>query len=373
MLRISTVLFAAFTFSSCNTDKDDNIDIPSTYTFTRDANSTVSFSGQTERLNMLALMSTYLKTSNTVGATALDAVLLNDMFANENDPFSGQAFAKNLKSKCFASDTLIFQQLFESVATASIATGTASDGTAGVLITGSSDPTVGYRVNANGVEPTQVILKGLMGSVFFYQAMEVYLTEDRMGQVGNSDLVDGKNYTDMEHYFDEAFGYFGIPTDFPSVISVDDARFWGKYCNKRNDGLYPNINAEMSEAFRTARAAISCKDYALRDQAIQTIMDKWAIIIAASAVNYLNEGLSTSGTAEYKRHHVLSEAIGFMLALKYHFNGGNAKYPPHYAYGNVESGLNTLNSTTNLYTISDVDIQHVIDEVRGAFPDGVIK
>lgn len=374
MLAFATLL-ASLTvfFSSCNTDKDDDLDIPSTYEFTRDGNTTVSHAGQTQRLDMMELLSTYMKTSNTVGSAALDANQLKNMFRNEGDPFNGQTYTKNLKSKCFSGDTTMFLDFMDALATSSAATGTASNGTAGVLTTGSSDPNVGYRVDTNGVELTQVIEKGLMGGVFFYQAMEVYLSSERMGTVGNSDVVAGENYTNMEHYFDEAFGYFGVPTDFPSVATLDDARFWGKYCNKRNDGLYPGINDEMSLAFRTARAAIVSKDYDARDAAIQTIQQKWSIIIAASAVDYLNQAHSSAGIDEYKRHHVMSEAVGFMLALKYHFNGGNSVYPPHYSNTHIGHALMEINQSTNLYTITDTEIESAIHHIKMAFPSGEIK
>lgn len=370
---VTLAVFVALSVTSCNQNEEAvELEVPSTYEFTRDGSSTVNYSGQTERLDMMAQITTYLKTSNTVGATALDANTLKDMFRNENAPFS-QTYGKNLASKCFATDTTFFLQLLEDAATASLATGTASNGTAGVLVQGSSDPTVGYRVDENGIELTQVIEKGLMGAVFYYQAMEVYLSGERMSTVGNSDLAEGENYTNMEHYFDEAFGYFGAPVDFPSTATLEDARFWAKYCNTRNEKLYSGINNEITTAFRTARAAISAKEYEARDEAIQTIMQKWSIVIAASAVDYLNQALSTSGTAEYKRHHVMSEAIGFMLALKYHFNGGNSKYPPHYTYSHVENALTSVGMNSNLYTVSDTEIQAAIDHIKMAFPSGEIK
>ncbi len=202
---VGVIFLSSMLVSSCNTDKDDDFDIPSTYSFTRDGNSTVNYSGQTQRLDMLALMTTYMKSSNTVGALALDAEVLKNMFRNHGSPFSGQSFAKDLKSKCFAADTTMFLGLMDDLAAASAASGTAAIGTAGVLVTGSTDPTLGYRVNANGVELTQVISKGLMGGVFFYQAMESYLTEERMVSTGNAVLASGEQYTDTEHYFDEAF------------------------------------------------------------------------------------------------------------------------------------------------------------------------
>ena len=355
-------------FTSCNTDEDDNLDIPPTYSFNRDGSSTVNYSGQTERLNMLSLLSTYMKTSNTVG-TMVDAQVMKDMFANENNPFTGATFEKNLKSKCFQSDVATYETYMDRLATSSNAAGTASEGVAGVLVDGSPDPTVGYRVDENGVEMIQVIEKGLIGAVFFYQAMEVYLSEDRMGSVGNSDLVEEKNYTAMEHYFDEAFGYFGVPTDFPT--NTADAQWWGIYCNRRNNGLYPGLNDEIAKAFRTARAAIVAKDYEARDEAIQTVQEKWAITCAATAVDYILQALNPN-LEVYKKHHALSEGIGFMNSLKYH-SGENSKFSPSYDFAHVQSALAIINDGTNLYQLTDEDLNDAIGHIQMAFPSGVIK
>ena len=370
---IALIACCSSTFTSCNTDKDDNLDVPSAYSFNRDGSSTVDYSGQTQRLDMMAQLSTYMKTSNTVGASALDAQVLKNMFGNENDPFAGQTYTKDLKSKCFQSDVVMFEEYMDALAMSSQATGAASNGSAGVLVEGSSDPTIGFRVDENGVEIIQVIEKGLMGGVFFYQAMEVYLSSDRMGIIGNSNLTEGENYTNMEHYFDEAFGYFGIPEDYPSAATLDDARFWGRYCNSREEGLYPGIRNEIATAFRTARAAIVAKDYDARDAAIQTIQQKWAIVSAASAVDYLNQAHSSAEAEEYQRHHVLSEAIGFMLALKYHFAGGNSKFPPHYSYTHVGHAMTEIGPSTNLYNVTDTQIESAINHLKMAFPSGEIK
>jgi hypothetical protein len=314
-----------------------------------------------------------MKSSNSVGATAIDAQILKDMFSNTNSPFAGQTFTKDLRSKCFQNDTAMFESYMDALAASSQAPGTASEGTAGVLVEGSLDPLTGYRVDENGVELTQVIEKGLMGAVFFYQAMEVYLSGDRMGTVGNENLEQGENYTAMEHYFDEAFGYFGVPTDFPNAATIDDTRFWGKYCNSRNSDLYAGINDELSNAFRTARAAITAKEYEQRDEAIQTIQQRWAVVIAASAVDYLRKGLSTSGEPNYKRHHALSEAIGFLMSLDYHFDGGNSKYPPYYSHTHLGHAQMILNANTNLYDLTDSQINEVIGHIQMAFPTGDIK
>jgi hypothetical protein len=101
------------------------------------------------------------------------------MFRNEGDPFTGQSYSKNLISKCFAGDTTMFLDFMDQLAIASAEGGEATNGAAGVLVTGSTDPTVGYRVNENGVELTQVIEKGLMGGVFFFRQWRfTFLTKE---------------------------------------------------------------------------------------------------------------------------------------------------------------------------------------------------
>jgi hypothetical protein len=374
-LLFTAALASALFISGCEeeTDPIDTLEVPSTYAFTRDGISTVDHAGQTERLDQLAIMTTLMKTGNTLGNAAINGQLLKDMFANTGNPYTGVTFTKDLRSKCFSNDVDTFEVWMDQLAAASSAQVVASNGVAGVLVEGNTDPTTGYLVDANGVELTQVIEKGLMGAVFYFQAMEIYLSEERMAELGNDDFVEGENYTAMEHYFDEAFGYFGAPIDFPSATSIDQARYWAKYAQARNNGLYPGISEEMATAFRTGRAAITAKDYEARDEAIQTIQEKWAIVAAGTAVDYLTKGLSTSGSAVYSRHHALSEAAAFTLCLKYHFVDGNSKYPPLQSFASVQQALDLVGPSTNFYTLTDADINAAIVKIKEAFPAGVIK
>jgi len=368
----------AISFTACDTD-DDPIDptytVPDTYSFERDGASTVTYSGQTERLDQLTLMGTYMKSANTIGAAALDAQTLRNMFANRNSPYSGLTFSKDLQSKCFAPDTVFFQEMMDQLADISQFTSQqAAQGTPGVLTTGNSSSTAGYLVNANGLEPTQVIEKGLMGAVFLYQAMEVYLSNDRMGATGNDEFDGANNYTLMEHYFDEAFGYLGAPIDFPSDLTSDDARFWAKYAYARHTGTdYSGIATDLMLGFRKGRAAITAKEYADRDDAIQSIVTEWETVAGGTIVDYLQKSLSSTSVPLYKRNHQLSEAIGFMIGLKYHSNGGNGKYQPIYVYSKIEDALDIIGTTTDLYALTDTDINNAIAMIRAAYPAGTIK
>lgn len=286
--------------------------IPSSYDFTRNGNSTVSYSGQTDRLNQLAEMTTYAKTgiSSVVSATNLF-----DMYANTGDNGNGNfsfSSTKQLEDKTFATDVDLFKSYMDSIALAStFNANSASHGTHGTLTSGTST----YLFSANGFEYVQLMEKGLMGAVFMNQALNVYFSSDKM-DVDNANQVDpdnGKYYTTMEHHWDEAFGYFGVPVTFPTDLGED--RFWGKYCNARDADL--SCNTTMMNNFLKGRAAITGSVYTDRDAAIQAIRTEWERISAAQAIHYLEGAKANFGLDQAKYLHELSEAYAFIMNLKY--------------------------------------------------------
>jgi hypothetical protein len=330
---IHILLFGSLIISSCkkegctdstalnyNADakKDDGsctyfqLNVPATYAFTDGTNNTVSYGGQTERLNQLTEMATYMKTGTT---TQLSYLSLTDMFANTGSNGGGNfsfTSTKKLQDKCLAADTALFIDYMDSLAVASIDfASTAADGQAGTLTSGTST----YLFAANGIEYAQLIEKGLMGAVFLYQATNIYFGSDKMS-ADNTTAVNagaGEYYTAMEHHWDEAFGYFGVPVDFPTNIT--GIRFWGKYCNSRDAQL--GCNAVMMNAFKRGRAAISQDELTIRDEEILKLRKMWEKISAAQAVAYLEGAKTNFGVDNAKFLHELSEAYAFILCLKY--------------------------------------------------------
>ena len=212
-----------FVIASVGCDKDDDdtptYDIPQTYSFAN-----VSYSGQTQRLSMLNELKSYMKTANTMG-TALDADRMKAMYANDaaNAGFSGTYDdSKQLKSKTFESVRADFEALMDEMAAASQSTIAGSEGLSGVIESANGEKR--YLVGGDGVEHAQLIEKGLMGACFYYQATAVYFGDDRMN-VDNETVVEGEG-TEMEHHWDEAFGYLGVPIDFPT--NTDGLFFWGQ-------------------------------------------------------------------------------------------------------------------------------------------------
>ena len=314
--------------SACDsTDLDleeDLVDPPETYTFTRDGASTVSYSGQTDRLNMLAEMKDYLKQGD--GGEVLSEEALLAMFENAGGDGGGNfSFSsdRQLRDKAFALDVdgRLFEDLFAAAAEASVAGNVgvvASEGTAGLLTRENSGNTI--LVDASGREFTQFIEKGLMGSVFYNQIFNTYLTDDRIGAgVENEALAEGENYTPMEHHWDEAYGYWGAPDDFTSPwpeAREDEARFWAHYSDVADGEL--GTNETIMDAYIAGRTAIVNGDMAAKNAQRDVLYEYHELVAAASAVHYINltlQYLDEGKTGE--AFHTLSEAWAFTNALRY--------------------------------------------------------
>jgi len=316
--------------------KDDKLvyEVPTTYDFEN-----VSYQGQLDRLGMLSEMKTYLNTL-TSGAS-LDINRLNAMYANSDGAdWTATYGSKQMRNKTEEVQQLIFDQLLVNAANDSGTTEAASDGTAGNLVSLDGEKT--YFVNANGVEYVQIIEKGLMGAMIMHQQTTVYLGADRM-DVDNTTVERGEG-TAMEHHWDESFGYYGVPVDFPT--NTDGVKFWGDYCNDR-DGLL-GTNTTVMGAYLEGRAAISNDDLDTRDDQISIIQSVMDEVAAASAVHYINSTISNYNDPA-RRMHALSEAVAFIYATK--FNPASLT-----SSADLNSILSNLGNSANLLELDFWDI-----------------
>ncbi len=301
----------AILMTSCSKDDDDNgYKIPSTYNFEN-----ASYSGQIQRLDMLDEITSYMKT--VVNGDIVDANQLKTMYANDNFIWTNTELngsTKQLKNKTFPGESSNIEGWMEVLALASASPNVGSNGTPGIVTSG--DGAKKYLFDANGMEPVQMIEKGLMGSCFYYNGITEYLSPTKM-DVENDEFAEGKTYTDMQHHWDESFGYLAAPTDISddNIADYDDLRFWGKYMKKAHDGGLNTVDNIMS-AYISGRAAIDNKDYNQRDKEIANIQKEWEIIIATTAIHYLNGAISDFAD-DAKRNHQLSESYAFISGLKY--------------------------------------------------------
>jgi hypothetical protein len=364
--------------ASCTNDNDKNTPttiettpvfnytVPTTYTFDRNAVTTVDYSGQTTRLTMLDEMGNYIKTAATNGSVADNTVLL-EMYNNTNNRFTTLGLndsGKQLKDKTAASKDYFslfngqgstteqvsvrnfFENQFIDAKTASQAA-TASAGVAGAYLDGTSK----RLFAANGLEPQQVFLKGMMGACIMDQVANNYLSVNKLDEGSNKAdntnkvLIAGKSYTTMEHNWDEAYGYiYGADN---TTLTPNVFKYWSSYINQVNaDADFNTLKADIDLAFRTGRAAIVANDYAVRDAQIAIIKAKLALVPAVRAVYYLQEGkakLVTDNGA--KAFHALSEGYGFIMSLRYTNKPGTNN--PYFTKTEIDGILNSMTSGIN--------------------------
>ncbi|WP_290804201.1 DUF4856 domain-containing protein [Flavobacterium sp.] len=365
-----TIIFSKIVLSflcigllSCSSDDNgsttDSVTVPETYEFNRNNQTTVDFSGQSNRILMLTEMGNYIKNQGVAG-NQVDVTVLSNMYANENNPFSTTEMntsGKELKDKTAASkDYFVYfggggstleqaevRTFFESQFTDANAASQGNNASANVA--GKYQDGTSIRLfAANGLEPQQVLLKGLMGACFMDQIVNNYLSttvlDEANNKINNSNKVleSGKNYTKMEHLWDEAYGY---------IYGAGGGKFWDSYINQVNaDADFNTVKAEIELAFRKGRAAIVANNYTVRDEQIAIIKAKLALVPAVRAVFYLKEGkakLITDNGA--KAFHALSEAYGFIMALRYTNNPSTNA--PYFSKAEVDSILSDLTAGTN--------------------------
>jgi hypothetical protein len=309
--------------------------IPSTYNFAN-----VNYGGQTTRLDMMGELATYMKTANTKG-TVISATVMKNMFNNTNSPFTAGVLntsGKKLQDKVYSAERINIEAYMDSLALISNVITNGSNGVAGVVVS-SADASKKYLCSANGVEYAQFIDKGMFGSLIYFQAMS-YL--ENLAVKDNSIVVSGEG-TVMEHNADEAFGYFGVPVDFPTNVS--GLRSWGNYCNRRDIVL--STNKTIMDAFLLLRAAISNKDYTKRDEAVKTIKDTWEKVIAATFINYMNTAKNNI-TDDAIRNHNLSEGVAFLKSLSF-------RSDKKISNAQLTQAIDFLGN--NFYTIKSTDIE----------------
>jgi hypothetical protein len=137
-------------------------------------------------------------------------------------------------------------------------------------------------------------------------------------------VVDGKPYTNMEHKWDEAFGYLFGGSQSPATPLADLGAadgFLNKYLGRVEDDTdYAGIAAAIELAFRTGRAAIVAGDYEERDRQATIIKENLTKVLAVRAVYYLKQGEAalTAAPANFGgAFHDLSEGYGFVYSLRF--------------------------------------------------------
>ena len=379
LFNINTILLLfAFIFVSCDTDNQEDeliVVAPANYEFVRDGASTVSFSGQTARLNMADEIYNALNTNTFTKAQLLEMFNNGTGFSTDALNNAGKVVGSKTASGCnhgaLAVTKARYTDMLEDFADNVIPawTATASDGSAGLL----TDSKRTINVNAKGWEVDQTFIKGIIGGMCVDQIVNNYLdpcqldSGTRRDDNTNGILSSGKNYTDMEHKWDEGFGYlYGQEEDATradlGTSPLGNGTTLMKYFKKINDSNMPGIGEIVFDAFKLGRAAIVAGDYELRDAQAKIIMIHLSKVVGYKAVDYL-EGYMDKMAAGNNADaiHALSEGYGFILSLMFTNDGtGN----PYFSESEVNSMLLKMD---NMWTVSNSDLTEMVSSIKSRF------
>ena len=351
------------------------INIPTTYTFNRDGNTSVSYSGQSARLEMAKELSSALNNAEKTKA-ALDSMFnLGLGFDNAALGESGKKIGNKTASSSKASSTVkpMFDALIDDVTTNVFpAVTTITDASAGVagIYTDPGDGGRTVKINAKGHEINQLFTKGLMGALVCDQIIWGYLTPGKLDggtNIADNDagtVAEGKNYTTMEHYWDEGYGYlYGLePDDLTSAIEGPDVLV-SKYLNKVDGSSLPGIAQELYDAFKHGRAAIVAGDYTVRDEQAEIIKTKLSHIIGRKAADYLNSGAGKITDGKWAdAHHALSEGWGFILSLQFTKNPATGE--PFYTNAEVTDMLSQID---DFWTVTPAALESMASSIETKF------
>ena len=394
MKKIFTLLLLSVTFISCSSDDDNtdnnnnqSVDAPANYQFTRNGNNTVSYSGQTQRIAMAEELISALKdpTRDQESLNTMFAHVEGDQDFSDPDMLELNASSKNVRSKTAAStdyfssnstDANAIKANFDSWISSQVNDvfpnwgNTASPGNAGLAqeLGGS----IRY-VNEKGLEYNQAFAKSLNGAFLADQICNNYLSAavlDAGDNVTNNDndvLVDGKDYTTMEHKWDEAFGYlYGAEEDETAPVLEADS-FLSKYLYKvEADSDFTGIADDIYDAFKLGRAAIVAKNYTVRDEQVEILREKISMIIGIRAVYYLQGGKSEIANGDLpSAFHDLSEGFGFIYSLQ--FTRNPMTDAPYVSKSMVDGYINTLMEDNGFWDVTPETLDQMSEDIAAEF------
>ncbi|HYC83819.1 MAG TPA: DUF4856 domain-containing protein [Chryseosolibacter sp.] len=332
-------LFAAVLgLFSCDDDEKQNLrpgidysvltaETPYTQLFV-DANgaTTVDLTEGNHRFRMFQALN-YQSTNSVKTGVEIEAATLKNMFKNEGNPFTDISTATvtvvgaelngstvQLRDVVASSRPTAeaeavrakIEAYFDAIDVASASLGqTASQGAAGKL----GD----YLVDARGIEIAQVIQKSLIGALQVDYICNVLLDEGLTAD--NYSTVGDKNYTQLEHNWDVAFGLLTINQVYAQGATADTKNALefglGSYVWEYNRANYTKIHP----AFLKGRAAIVNNDRGELQTQADLLRTEFEKTLANAALAYLDKW--KTGATEAARAHAIAEGLGFIYSLRF--------------------------------------------------------
>ena len=393
-------------YTGCEDNDDDNtvteIEVPVTFTFQSrfDDLSSVSYSGQVVR----NLLINDIKTQMGTDAGSKNPATLLSMMANDDASRAilSASGKSTVQTKYHDISTSHLNDRLDAVSSIPIP---GYDTDAKTLVVGMlNEAAASGKTRATGIRLDQMVQKTMWGAISYWQATSKYMT--KIPNDDNSVAVSGKNYTEMEHHWDESFGYFGAALDYNTAYD-DGTRKSGPSVDSNSDGKLDfkkevNMGWAVTAAKRDLCSSCGNYDYTktifdaylkgrtlivnqapLAEIIVQRdiIMETWEKVVAAVTQHYINDVAAdiaaiiavgdatvtpvSDATADYENH--WGEMRGYAHGLLYN---SLSKVPS----ANVTRAL-ALMGTAPVYPSNGNfdDMQAYHDVLKGAEMKAIFK
>jgi hypothetical protein len=389
---LSFIALSTMLLTSCSSDDDtvmegqqeQQVVAPANYTFVRAGNSSVSYGGQSKRIAMAEELISAMK-DNTKTEVQLDGMFAHIEGANDFSDPDLNASDKSVRSKTAASqdyfsanstDATAIKEEFDGWIASQVNDvfpnwdNTATPGVAGQLQEGGGGST--RYITGKGLELNQALAKSLIGGLMGDQMLNNYLgtavldAGENRANNDNDVLDEGKDYTTMEHKWDEAFGYlYGAEEKADSpLLNVDS--FMSKYLSRvEGDTDFAGIADKIYDAFKLGRAAIVAKNYTIRDEQAQIIREEISKVIAVRSVYYLQQGKANLEIDSASAFHDLSEGFGFVYSLQFTRIPGTTS--PYFTKSQVDGFISQLMDGNGFWDVSSATLDSISSEIAAEF------
>jgi len=282
----------ALVFTACGEkDKDKApLSIPAAYDGTSFSANTVT---QDAVRNQLEALVTEIKKGRTAGVT-VDYATISGIYT------SGTPSLKSITTAYYAGRLEGTGNWLDELAKASGGAYTLG------IPTGQGGTFGGFLFDENGLEPEQLVDKGLFGAALYNHAVS---------------LMQG---TMTPATADQLLRIFGAHPDFPNTPTAAKAanpdKFMANYAARRDKNDGTGLYFQMKNAFIKLQAALKAGDdyNEERDEALVALRETWEKVNAGTMINYCHSVISTlsatnpSDAQKGSALHAYGECVGFM-------------------------------------------------------------
>lgn len=186
----------------------------------------------------------------------------------------------------------------------------AEPGVTGFIGSDITDPNLLFA-DEKGVVVADVFNMYISGAIYLDKIINlhldeaIYTSETYRNDHQNVVLPPGRNYTQLEHHWDLAYGYY--------------TNFWKKFAQADGIPIMKHSQRTLFEAFAYGRDAMRTYDYVRMINYLHTIKEELSRVAAIRTMNYLLGPNTMANIAEEPKFAFgfISQAIGLIYALQF--------------------------------------------------------